>query len=45
VGSFKDGLLIGMIGFVREQRNKLRHKGNIWGMYVVPEARGEGIGT
>lgn len=44
VGSFKNGLLIGMVGFVREQRNKLRHKGNIWGMYVVPEARVAGIG-
>lgn len=33
-----------MVGFVREQRKKLSHKGNIWSMYVVPEARGEGIG-
>ncbi len=44
VGAFKNGLIVGIVGFVREQRKKLRHKGHIWGMYVVPEARGEGIG-
>lgn len=44
LGAFKDGALIGIVGFVREQRKKLCHKGNIWGMYVVPEARGEGAG-
>jgi|GEM_PF-258412 len=44
LGAFKDGMLIGMVGFVREHRKKLIHKGNIWGMYVVPEARGEGTG-
>lgn len=44
LGAFKDGVLIGIVGFVREKRKKLSHKGNIWGMYVVPEARGKGIG-
>lgn len=37
--------LIGIIGFYRESLLKLRHKGNIWGMYVRPERRGQGIGT
>lgn len=44
LGSFKNGLLTGMVGFSRERRVKLRHKGSIWGMYIIPEARGEGIG-
>jgi ribosomal protein S18 acetylase RimI-like enzyme len=44
LGAFKDGVLMGIVGFVREKRTKLRHKGNIWGMYVVPEARGKGTG-
>jgi ribosomal protein S18 acetylase RimI-like enzyme len=44
LGSFKNGSLTGMVGFSREQRTKLKHKGNIWGMYISPEVRGEGIG-
>jgi ribosomal protein S18 acetylase RimI-like enzyme len=44
VGAFKDGLLVGIVGFVREHRKNLSHKGNIWGMYVLPEARRQGIG-
>ena len=44
VGAFRNGILVGIVGFVREQRKKLKHKGNIWGMYVVPEAREKGIG-
>ncbi len=36
--------LSGMIGFFRHKGLKARHKGTIWGMYVVPEARGQGIG-
>lgn len=44
LGSSKNGLLTGMVGFAREKRIKLKHKGSIWGMYVIPEVRGEGIG-
>ena len=36
--------LLGMVGFLRERGIKFRHKGNIWGMYVVSEARGKHIG-
>jgi len=36
--------LVGMIGLYRRQGLKLRHKGIIWGMYVAPEARGQGLG-
>jgi len=36
--------MIGVVGFRRERRVKLRHKASIWGMYVVPESRQTGIG-
>jgi len=44
VGGFDDGRLQGMAGFHREQGRKLRHKGRVWGVYVTPKRRGEGIG-
>jgi ribosomal protein S18 acetylase RimI-like enzyme len=44
VGAFIDGEIVGMVGFARDQGSKLRHKGMIWGVYVAPEARGQGIG-
>lgn len=43
VGAFADGALIGVTGFYREQRIKLRHRGGIWGVYVTPEWRGRGV--
>jgi len=36
--------LVGMLGFYRQQGLKVRHKGTIWGMYVTPEGRGQGVG-
>jgi RimJ/RimL family protein N-acetyltransferase len=42
LGAFEEDL-VGMVGFRREPGDKLRHKAVIWGMYVVPEARGQGI--
>jgi GNAT superfamily N-acetyltransferase len=45
MGAFaRDGSLLGVVGFYRRSGLKLRHKGSIWGMYVVPEARGGGLG-
>ena len=45
LGAFEpDDTLIGIIGFHRESRAKLSHKGNIWGMYVQPEYRRRGVG-
>ena len=38
-----DGTQLGMIGVVRETRPKNRHRVSIWGVYVVPEARGQGV--
>jgi len=38
--------ILGMIGFSCDKnRKKLRHKCRIWGMYVTPEERGQGIAT
>jgi ribosomal protein S18 acetylase RimI-like enzyme len=45
LGAFDDSdRLVGVVGFSREQRSKLRHWGVVWGMYVAPEARGCGTG-
>ena len=45
LGAFDEhGSLIGNVGLRREQRIKLRHKAIVVGMYVAPEARGQGVG-
>lgn len=36
--------LAGMIGFSRETRQLTRHKGSLWGFFVRPEFRGQGLG-
>lgn len=36
--------LLGMVGLQREGLAKLAHKAWIWGVYVVPAARGQGLG-
>jgi ribosomal protein S18 acetylase RimI-like enzyme len=36
--------LVGMVGFKRQERSKERHKAQLLGMYVAPEAAGRGIG-
>lgn len=44
-GAFNDNNnMVGVVGFRRERRKKLRHKSNIWGMYVQPELRKNGLG-
>ena len=43
VGSFTDQQLVGLAGFVRHEGRKLRHKGDIWGVYVTVAARGQGM--
>ena len=40
-----DGKLAGMMGFKREYGLKLRHKGFIWGVYVSPAHRGNGVAS
>lgn len=45
VGAFDDGKsLVGMVTFVRESNLKIRHKGNVFGMYIAPDNRGQGLG-
>lgn len=36
--------LLGVVGLMRENGLKDRHKADIWGMYVASEAQGQGIG-
>jgi RimJ/RimL family protein N-acetyltransferase len=43
IGGF-DSDLIGIVGCVREPRVKRLHVALIWGMYLVPERRGQGLG-
>ncbi|MEK8127641.1 GNAT family N-acetyltransferase [Paenibacillus filicis] len=44
LGAFmEDGQLAGTVGFYREKGIKFGHKGMIWGVYVSPEYRGQGI--
>ena len=40
----KDGHFVGMMGFVRQTRLKQAHSSFIWGVYIAPEARGNGLG-
>lgn len=39
-----EGTLVGVAGLVGNTRRKMRHRADIWGVYVAPEARGAGIG-
>jgi RimJ/RimL family protein N-acetyltransferase len=40
----KDSNLVGMMGFLRVNRLKQNHNAFIWGVYIDPEARGNGLG-
>lgn len=44
LGALAGAELVGVVGFYRDLRKKRRHRGWIWGMYVVPNVRGQGIG-
>ena len=45
LGAFAaDGTLLGVTGLHRQARVKTGHKAHVWGMYVVPAFRGQGIG-
>jgi ribosomal protein S18 acetylase RimI-like enzyme len=45
LGAFtKEGAIMGITTFVRDVGPKTSHKGHIFGMYVKPEGRGQGIG-
>ncbi|MBB4825067.1 RimJ/RimL family protein N-acetyltransferase [Sporosarcina luteola] len=36
--------LVGMVTFMRETNLKMSHRGNVYGMYVAPQGRGQGVG-
>jgi len=41
---FGEKKLVGMVGFIRRSKKKVRHKSFLWGVFVYPEFRGQGIG-
>lgn len=43
VGAFVNGRLIANAGLHRDARSKTAHKAMVWGVYVTPECRGQGI--
>jgi ribosomal protein S18 acetylase RimI-like enzyme len=43
LGAFEADRLVGMVGFYRETALKVRHKGYIVSMYVLPEYRSRGM--
>jgi RimJ/RimL family protein N-acetyltransferase len=43
--AFASGVPIGMVGVVRMMREKVRHRGFVWGMFVQPAYRGHGVGA
>jgi ribosomal protein S18 acetylase RimI-like enzyme len=43
VGAVEEGRLFGVVGFYREKGLKTRHKGRIWGVYVTPDKRDQGL--
>lgn len=47
LGAWRGAELLGMITLVRQpaDRPRLRHKGNVYGVYVSPGARGLGVGS
>jgi len=47
LGAFVDeNTLVGMVGFsVDNSQSKTRHKGKLWGLFVSPNHRGQGIAT
>jgi ribosomal protein S18 acetylase RimI-like enzyme len=44
-GAFEGDTLLGFVGCMQEHKVKARHKAFIWGTYVHPDARGNGVGT
>ncbi len=43
-GAFAGGRLVGVLSFVRDAGDKTRHRGALYGMYVHPDSRRQGIG-
>jgi ribosomal protein S18 acetylase RimI-like enzyme len=43
LGAYAEGRLVGVAGCRPETGPKERHKGVVWGVYVHPDARGQGV--
>ncbi|MCM3726436.1 GNAT family N-acetyltransferase [Neobacillus cucumis] len=43
-GAFDHNELIGVVTLLQEERKKIRHRANIFAMYVTPNKRGQGAG-
>ncbi|MEW9053154.1 MAG: GNAT family N-acetyltransferase [Neobacillus sp.] len=43
-GAFEDKELIGMVTLMLEKKAKLKHRANIFAMYVTPKKQGLGVG-
>lgn len=43
-GAFEDGQLVGVVSLVRETGFKMKHRANIYAMYVTESSRQKGIG-
>lgn len=41
-GAFLGGELVGLLSLAREERSRLNHRANIFGVSVAPQARGQG---
>ncbi len=44
-GAWCGSRIAGMVGLKREEGAKERHKGFVWGFFVVPDCRGQGVGA
>ncbi|MFT8243023.1 GNAT family N-acetyltransferase [Roseomonas sp. BN140053] len=44
-GAFDGSALVGLAGFVVTKREKARHKGQLWGVYVAADQRRQGVGA
>lgn len=43
-GAYAGSRIVGMAGFKQETGPRDRHKGFVWGFFVEPETRGQGVG-
>jgi ribosomal protein S18 acetylase RimI-like enzyme len=44
VGAFADGEIVATAGYFRRVEIKMRHKGRVWGVFVAPALRRQGLG-
>ena len=44
VAERSDGVLVGLASFAAHAHERIRHRAHVWGVYVVPEAQGLGVG-